>query len=86
MTSKFPTIQAFLAHVGTIDDKKKKSKDKDGVNIVTAHSSNGLEWDCVFVPNVNEDLFPHSMSVDHEEERRLFYVSCSRPRKKLFVS
>lgn len=87
MASKFPSIVAFLAHVSKIDDKKKKSKKgKDAVNIVTAHSSKGLEWDVVFVPNVNEELFPHRMNVDSEEERRLFYVACSRPRKQLFFS
>lgn len=86
MASKFPAINAFLAHVSKIDDKKKKSKGKDSVNIVTAHSSKGLEWDIVFVPNVNEDLFPHRMNPDSEEERRLFYVACSRPRKELYVS
>lgn len=86
MASKFPSIQAFLAHVGKINDKKTKSKGKDAVNIVTAHSSKGLEWDVVFVVNVNEELFPHNMNPDKEEERRLFYVACSRPRKQLHVS
>ncbi|MFA2720670.1 ATP-dependent helicase [Bacillus paranthracis] len=86
MASKFPTIQAFLAHVSKIDDKKKKSKGKDAVNIMTVHASKGLEFDVVFVPNVNEELFPHRMNPDVEEERRLFYVACSRPRKQLFVS
>lgn len=62
-----------------------KSKGKDTVNIMTVHASKGLEWDIVFVPNVNEELFPHHMNPD-EEERRLFYVACSRPRKQLFVS
>ena len=86
MASKFPSINAFLSHVGKIDDKKKKSKGKEAVNIVTVHSAKGLEWDVVFVPNVNKDLFAHQMNPDIEEERRLFYVACSRPRKKLFVS
>ncbi|WP_235973352.1 3'-5' exonuclease [Niallia circulans] len=86
MASKFPSIQAFLAHVSKIDDKKKKSKGKDAVNIVTVHSAKGLEWDVTFVVNVNEGLFPHSMNPDSEEERRLFYVACSRPRKQLFIS
>lgn len=86
MGSKFPNIKAFLAHVGTIDEKKKKSKGKDAVNIVTVHSSKGLEWDVVFVTNVNEELFPHRMNPDPEEERRLFYVACSRPRKQLYIS
>lgn len=86
MASKFPTINAFLAHVSKIDDKKKKSKGKDAVNIVTAHSAKGLEWDATFVVNVNENLFPHQMNPDKEEERRLFYVACSRARKQLFIS
>lgn len=86
MASKFPSIIAFLAHISKIDDKKKKSKGKDAVNIVTAHSAKGLEWDATFVVNVNEGLFPHQMNPDVEEERRLFYVACSRARKQLFVS
>ncbi|PAW27570.1 hypothetical protein BKC07_19145 [Peribacillus simplex] len=45
MGSKFPNIVAFLSHVSKIDDKKKNSKGKDAINIVTAHSSKGLEWD-----------------------------------------
>jgi DNA helicase II / ATP-dependent DNA helicase PcrA len=86
MGAKFPTMKAFLAHIGTIKDKQAKSKGKDAVQIVTIHSSKGLEWDNVFVINCNEDLIPHTMNNDIEEERRLFYVACSRPRKKLFVS
>ncbi|WP_144624796.1 ATP-dependent helicase [Bacillus velezensis] len=86
MASKFPNITAFLAHISKIDDRKKKSKGVDAVNIVTVHSSKGLEWDVTFVVNVVEDLFPHTMNPDKEEERRLFYVACSRARKKLFIS
>ncbi|MEX3625209.1 ATP-dependent helicase [Viridibacillus arvi] len=86
MASKFPSIVAFLAHVGKINEKKNKSKGKDAVNIVTVHSSKGLEWDTTFAVNVNEDLFPHKMNPDIEEERRLFYVACSRAKKQLFIS
>ncbi|MEH7209912.1 ATP-dependent helicase [Priestia megaterium] len=86
IASKFPNIKAFLAHISTLSEKKKKSKGKDAVNIMTVHASKGLEWDVTFVPNVNEELFPHRMNPDEEEERRLFYVACSRARKKQFVS
>lgn len=86
MGARFPTISAFLAHIISIKDKQKKAKGKDAVQVVTIHSSKGLEWDAVFVTNANEDLMPHHMNSDIEEERRLFYVACSRPRKKLFVS
>lgn len=86
MASRFPNIRAFLAHISSIKDKQSKSKGKDAVQILTIHSSKGLEWDVVFVPNVNDGLLPHSMNNDIEEERRLFYVACSRPRKKLYIS
>ena len=86
MGAKFPNIRAFLAHITKIKDKQAKSKGKDAVQIVTMHSSKGLEWDNVFVVNVNETLLPHQMNGDEEEERRLFYVACSRPRKRLYIS
>ena len=51
--------------------KRKSPEKKDAVNIVTVHSTKGLKWDITFVVNVNEGIFPL-------EERRLFYVTCSR--------
>lgn len=86
MASKFPNIKSFLAYVGTIKDKQEKSKGKDAVQIITIHSAKGLEWDTVFVPNVNDENFPHPMNADIEEERRLLYVAVSRPRKRLYIS
>lgn len=84
--ARFPNVPALLAHIISIKDKQKKAKGGDAVQVVTMHSSKGLEWDTVFVINANEDLMPHHMNSDIEEERRLFYVACSRPRKQLFVS
>lgn len=86
MASRFPTVRAFLAHVMSIKEKQAKSKGVDAVQISTIHSSKGLEWDVVFVPNINNELMPHTMNNNIEEERRLFYVACSRPRKLLSPS
>lgn len=86
MGAKFPNIKAFLAHIIKIKEKQAKSKGLDAVQIITIHSSKGLEWDQCFVINCNEGLIPHDMNDDVEEERRLFYVACSRPRKKLHIS
>lgn len=90
MASKFPSVKAFLAHVVTIKDKQNKSIGKDAVQLVTMHSSKGLEWDTVFVVNVNDNVIPHEMSglnyAGIEEERRVLYVACSRARSSLSIS
>ena len=52
------------------------------------HSAKGLEFDRVFLPDVNEDIIPHKKSIkeeDVEEERRMFYVAATRARKYLHV-
>ena len=59
------------------------------VDIVTAHAAKGREWDYVWVAGVEENLFPHFYSMDEakvEEERRLFFVACSRAREILVIS
>lgn len=64
--------------------KLKKEKRKEGICLSTFHSSKGLEWDHVFILNVNEDNCPFKKAesdADYEEERRLFYVALTRARK-----
>ena len=59
------------------------------LTISTVHSAKGLEWHTVFVPHALDGLFP-SVRIqnieDLEEERRLFYVACSRAKEKLYVT
>ena len=86
MSAKTPTVRAFLVSIEKIKEKQKESKGKDAVQLVTMHSAKGLEWDVVFVPDMIKDIMPHEMNQDIEEERRLFYVAGSRPRKVLKLS
>ena len=58
----------------------------NGVKLMTAHASKGLEFDRVFVVGVEEGLWPHTLAGDTKEEERLFYVACTRARKFLNVS
>lgn len=62
----------------------------DAVMLLTAHSSKGLESKIVFVTGMNEGIFPHANSMrtieDIEEERRLGYVSFTRPMEKLYIT
>ena len=85
ISKKFPTIEAFLGHVSLIRNNN-NSKGKEAIKLLTVHASKGLEFEVVFAPGVTNANFPHPMNADFEEERRLFYVVCSRAKDHLFIS
>ncbi len=61
--------------------------EKGEVPVVTPHQVKGLEFDYIFIIGVNDYKFPiRSQTSDPEEEKRLFYVSLTRARKKIFLS
>jgi len=68
--------------------KKKKSKE-NGVQLMTFHSSKGLEFPICFLVGLEDHIVPHEKSVvdtSVEEERRLFYVAITRCQEQLFLS
>lgn len=62
-------------------------KDSDNkVALISVHSSKGLEWKVVFIPMMLEGIFPSSLSGENlEEEKRLYYVACSRSKEFLYL-
>ena len=85
-----PSLSDFLSDI-TLDDSGLLGKEDtdNAVNILTIHRSKGLEWDNVYLPAVEQDIFPDRKSVDIEdieEERRLFYVGVTRARDYLQIS
>lgn len=59
------------------------------VTISTVHSAKGLEWYAVFIPHALDGMFPSNRAVnveEMEEERRLFYVACSRAKEELYIT
>lgn len=64
--------------------------ENDKVTISTIHSAKGLEWPIVFVNSLVDGMTPHYRSLDDfeelEEERKLFYVACSRAKNKLYLT
>jgi DNA helicase II / ATP-dependent DNA helicase PcrA len=59
------------------------------VTVSTVHSAKGLEWYAVFIPHALDGMFPSNRATDieeMEEERRLFYVACSRAREELYIT
>jgi DNA helicase-2/ATP-dependent DNA helicase PcrA len=65
------------------------SIDEDWLVISTVHSAKGLEWEVVHVLSATDGNFPSDMALataeELEEERRLFYVGLTRPRRHLSI-
>ena len=88
----FKTHLQWFAHMEeykrTLEEKKMQDTEEDAVTLSTLHGSKGLEFDQVFILDVNEDTIPHRKAVleaDIEEERRLFYVGMTRARHRLHL-
>jgi DNA helicase-2/ATP-dependent DNA helicase PcrA len=86
-------IENLLTDAALESDQDELQNKKEGVKLMTVHSAKGLEFDCVFVVGLEENLFPHHrakegalLPEESEEERRLFYVALTRARKKIFLS
>ncbi|MFT6106262.1 MAG: DNA helicase-2/ATP-dependent DNA helicase PcrA [Rickettsiales bacterium] len=86
----FDSLAAFLDHVSLVSGDEKIDRDAQMVNIMTVHSAKGLEFDAVFIPGLEEGVFPSGRALNErngmEEERRLLYVAITRARKILHLS
>lgn len=86
------SLEVFLQEIALIEQEQEKNQDGSGnyVNLMTLHSSKGLEFDNVFIVGVEEGILPHSRSFtdenELEEERRLCYVGITRAKEKLYLT
>ena len=83
------SLSDFLSEISLVADIE-EHKDRDNViTLMTIHSAKGLEFKYVFVIGMEEGIFPHSRSLNNddelEEERRLCYVAITRAKKKLWL-
>ena len=89
-TGEKATLEEFLEKVATNGDADKMEEGTGKVTLMTMHSAKGLEFPIVFLPGMEDGLFPGHWALDNEngmeEERRLCYVGMTRAREKLFLT
>ena len=85
-----PTLEGYLENVSLMTDLDREAEDNAYVTMMTLHSAKGLEFNQVFIPGMEENVFPSYRSVNEdnrlEEERRLMYVGITRAKKRLFLT
>lgn len=89
----YKSYTEWVDHIATYTQEmkrlmEKRMQAKNAVTLATFHSAKGLEFDRVFLVDVNEDVIPYKKAVldkDIEEERRLFYVGMTRARNRLYI-
>jgi DNA helicase II / ATP-dependent DNA helicase PcrA len=86
-TSYIGLVKDFISEIVTSRDQKEVFR---GLTLSTIHSAKGLEWTAVFVIGNTERVFPSpGFGLERnqiEEERRLYYVACSRAKKLLYLT
>lgn len=89
-TGEKATLEEFLERVATDSDTDKYDEESGKVTLMTMHSAKGLEFSVVFLPGMEDGLFPGHRALDSEngieEERRLCYVGMTRAKEKLFLT
>jgi DNA helicase-2/ATP-dependent DNA helicase PcrA len=99
LSKKYNSLDKFLSDFALDPPSKRvadqstplidEGEEKGKVTISTVHSSKGLEWYAVFIPHALDGMFPSNRATnieEMEEERRLFYVACSRAKEELYVT
>ena len=85
-----PTLTGFLEETALVADVDRYDETADAVVMMTIHSAKGLEFPIVFLPGMEDGLFPGMQTItagesEMEEERRLAYVAITRAKRALYM-
>ncbi|MBD3335869.1 MAG: hypothetical protein GF355_10170, partial [Candidatus Eisenbacteria bacterium] len=84
------TLAEYVSELSLLAQIDTANVSAGAVNLMTVHNAKGLEFDHVYMSGLEEGLFPHMSAYredrEMEEERRLFYVACTRARHRLHLS
>lgn len=84
------SLDEYLQLVSLYGDRD-ETLSSEFVQLMTVHAAKGLEFDTVFVTDMNDGIFPNERAMHDgpkgvEEERRLAYVAFTRAKNKLFIT
>ena len=89
-TNGLSPLQQFVDAAALEAGDSQANDYEDSVQLMTLHSAKGLEFPLVILAGMEENLFPHRMSLEEpgrlEEERRLCYVGITRAMKNLIIT
>ena len=89
-SSEEPTLTGFLEETSLVADVDRYDESADAVVLMTIHSAKGLEFPVVFLPGMEEGIFPGMQATmnegEIEEERRLAYVAITRAKELLYIT
>lgn len=83
------TLAGFLEEISLITDIDNYDEEADSVVLMTMHSAKGLEFPVVFIPGMEDGIFPGVQAIyddeELQEERRLAYVAITRAKEELYL-
>ena len=86
------TLSGFLEDVALVADIDSVEENDNRVLLMTLHSAKGLEFPCVYITGMEDNVFPSYQSIQDytgeaiEEERRLAYVGITRAMEDLTLT
>jgi len=88
--SEAQSLDEYLQNIALYTDRD-ETEENDALQLMTVHAAKGLEFDTVFVSDLNDGIFPNERAMSEgkrgvEEERRLAYVAFTRAKNKLFLT
>lgn len=89
LSDSFETIEELSDNIVLDSSIAKESEEENCVQLLSMHSSKGLEWNIVIIAGAVEGIIPSyraTTQADYEEERRLVYVAVTRAKKLLFIT
>lgn len=87
--ARYSKLQKFYQDMTRPNIENDKTENTASISLLTVHASKGLEYDFVFIIDLNDEMFPNKKLMakeSDEEERRLFYVAVTRGKKEVVCS